>query len=160
MSLSSNNGASSFEIAIGRHSNNDNHMVYIDEATFLLPDLCRETNRLNTGWFKSRSLWSGVIAGDIILPVPLHAHEHEELANDNFCQGCGFYQKLYDPGSIAVLLVFLAAQAPTEVNLKSEPTPTPRPGWTRIAGACDGQFAYYSVRLKDGRVVIQPKAIL
>ncbi len=148
---------SSFEIAIGRHSNNDNHMVYIDAVTHTVRPLSRD--KPFDGPFKGTVLLPGVIAGEMIAAYRYTLTSTKNSQTITLLRD-GSYNVSYDPGPIAVLLVFLAAQAPTEVNLKSEPTPTPRPGWTCIAGACDGQFAYYSVRLKDGRVVIQPKAIL
>lgn len=144
-----------FRITTDEHSTGSHHEVVIDGMTDL------PVSPANDQPFRGMILLPGVIAGEIIA-----AHRFL-LKNPTVPQAStmlksGAYNLSYSPAyKGGASLIFFAAKAPpTMADVKYAATPSPKPGWRCLAGACGGQFAYYIVRLQNGRVTFEPRAIL
>jgi hypothetical protein len=110
--------------------------------------------------YEGMILLPGVVAGEMIAAyryILATASSPEIVARLKSAA----YNVAYAPARLGTSLVFFPAKTLLLLtNPRFEATPTPRPGWTCLAGACDGQFANYIVRLRDGQVTFERRAVL
>jgi hypothetical protein len=144
-----------FRITADQHSTGAHHQAVIDGETGQL------VSPTQFQAFHGMILLPGVIAGEIIA-----AYQHV-LTEHPFPQTVarlksGSYNLTYGNAYMGgAALIFARAQAPpTMTDVRYEATPSPDPKLHCLAGACDGQFAFYIVRLRQGQVTFEAQGIL
>jgi hypothetical protein len=142
-------------VKYGKPGSSEFRTVYTDGLT------AKIVPYMPTGDYGGVILLPGIIAGEIIA-VYSHALTGEGLASGGLSQiRNGAYNLLVDPGFGASGIVFIGLQSrPGIVSLGVSPTPTPRPGWTCIAGACEHQIATFRIKVTGGKVIIEHIGIL
>jgi hypothetical protein len=145
---------SGFSIGFGRHDAGDLRSVFIDgrSNTIATPKL---------DWpYQGTTLLPGVIAGEIVAAYR-HALSDTGLSPETKARlANAAYDLEYGPRPTTLSLLFVAANPPfPTVLLRNEPTATPSPGWTCLAGACRGQLAYYLVTIRGDHLNIESRGI-
>jgi len=144
-----------FRVTTDEHSTGSHHEVVIDGMT------AEPVSPAKDQPFRGMILLPGVIAGEIIA-THRFLLKNPTVPQSSTMLESGAYNLSYSPAyKGGASLIFFAAKAPpTMADVKSAATPSPKPGLKCLAGACEGQFAYYIVRLRNGRVTFEPRAIL
>jgi hypothetical protein len=144
-----------FSIALGRHSTGASYIVVMDGHSNVVASPKADSP------YEGTILLPGVIAGEIIAAYHYALEDTGLPVSSKERLKRGHYDLEYDPYSTSVWLLFVAANPLfRSVLLANEPTATPSPGWTCLAGACHGELAYYRVYFKNGQIVIEHRAIL